>query len=628
MKSIYVLGPVGAGKNSFLEKVASNNNVTTLDTGRLFRFISYELYEELKNDIDINKICLFDENEIEKLKDRIFHLSNFISIKLDNLNIKDNDLYLNNDLINIDKLYSKEVIAFLPIIAKIKMIREKIMNYIYAYLDNTDKNVIMAGHNIKEIDTTKFTVVFLDVSPEVASYRLYERNTSSYVDIKDAYDEVNIRNSTDRINETRNILPYLYNYIYIDTNHKSIDQIYDEFLLKLNMLENNNTHFIEKQSESIPRADFDWLFNPILLHIQKFLNEIVEKISNSYPYINKNDLIYQTLILISAYDINEIYCYYDKDYLDSISNNLNNRNKEMFDEFDNLVEKNIININYELVLNVMNSALNYLLNLYSNDNVKDIMTKYNLIVEKDILTSNGQLMNQDKTFKNTFEIRVIDSGMSKFISKYCHYLHTPRDDEFVAYGVFINNREYPDAYVSFSKQDRTYKKQLLYNIGIEPQNSIEMTRAWCSNNAPINMMSYLFQYAIDDISMNWKKLSEQNLVDKNLQSITTTINPNLGFRASSFIGSNFVPIAMRPAKFTYVDNNGRIEYETRRKIESSTGQEQYFENKISVLPLNELILCLDKRKNEKIKNNNILLIDKGEYETVLKEKELVKKKEI
>ena len=32
----------------------------------------------------------------------------------------------------------------------------------------------------------------------------------------------------------------------------------------------------------------------------------------------------------------------------------------------------------------------------------------------------------------------------------------------------------PIAWVSFSKQDREYKKQLLYYLGIEPQNTLEI----------------------------------------------------------------------------------------------------------------------------------------------------------
>lgn len=75
---------------------------------------------------------------------------------------------------------------------------------------------------------------------------------------------------------------------------------------------------------------------------------------------------------------------------------------------------------------------------------------------------------------------------------------------------------------------------MLYYLGIEPQNTIEMTRAWCSNNAPSNIMSSLFQYSIDDIQKDWKERSKNCFEDKYLQAVTTAINPNLGFSASLF----------------------------------------------------------------------------------------------
>ena len=92
----------------------------------------------------------------------------------------------------------------------------------------------------------------------------------------------------------------------------------------------------------------------------------------------------------------------------------------------------------------------------------------------------------------------------------------------------------------------------------------------------------------------------------------------MGFKASSFFGCNFTPIALRPAKFTFVEKDGTIEYNTRRKIQSDKCEKDYFENKLEILPLNELILCLDKNRESNVNNSKILLIDKSDYEKVLK----------
>ena len=76
--------------------------------------------------------------------------------------------------------------------------------------------------------------------------------------------------------------------------------------------------------------------------------------------------------------------------------------------------------------------------------------------------------------------------------------------------------------------------------------------------------------------------------------------------------------------FTFVNENGITKYKTRRKIQDENCQSVFFENKFSILPLNELILCIDKNRQENVINSNILLIEKDDYESVLKEK--VKKK--
>lgn len=177
---------------------------------------------------------------------------------------------------------------------------------------------------------------------------------------------------------------------------------------------------------------------------------------------------------------------------------------------------------------------------------------------KDLYMSKGDI-------KYKMFYRELSKEESMLLSNYCHYLHTTRNDEYVSYGVFIEDNRNPIAFVSYSKIDREYKKELIYAMGIEPQNTIEMTRAWCSNSSPANLMSSLFQYSINEIKRKWKKSVQCNLEDKELQAITTTINPNLGFRGTSFLGCNFIPIAHRPANFTFIINDGIIYYNTRRR---------------------------------------------------------------
>lgn len=630
MDNIFILGPVASGKNALLNNIVKNHITISLDTGRIFRYVAYHLCDKLKNETNFEKICNNDEQEIKKVTEKIYHLTKFIGIQLKYLKFSGNKILENDREINIDYLYERRVNVLLPIIAKNLTIRNMITKYIDYNISSSDKPVIMTGHNIKEIDTTKFTVVFLDVEEKESAIRLYKRNANSYNNVLDAYEEVLRRNQTDKIKETKGILSFLYNYIYIDTNNKSEEEIYQEFTNKMIINKTKNVHFCSLQEKAIDRKKFKWMLNPIMEPLKKRLIKLTDSINSNYPYINQNDLIYQTLILLTSHEIFELYNNCSLEDFENVDDIITNRDQNLYNKFIEKVESGVIKVNDHILLEEIKSATIFLLNLYSSDFVKEFMAKSNLKARKSLLESQNGLMivnNDINTNSNIIIFKKIDYNMSYFLSKYCHYLHTPREDELVAYGAFIDNEQYPIAYVSFSKQDREYKKQLLYNLGIEPQNTVEMTRAWCSNSAPQNIMSSLFQYSINEIAKKWKNDSKLGLTDKNLQAVTTTINPNLGFKASSFFGCNFIQMALRPAQFTFKMRNGIITYETRRKIIASNFEECYFENSFNILPLNELILCLDKNKNDIISRSKILLIDKEDYEKVLKGKKMVRKKE-
>ena len=245
---------------------------------------------------------------------------------------------------------------------------------------------------------------------------------------------------------------------------------------------------------------------------------MADSIVQKYPYINKNDLIYQTIILLTAFDLTEIY-EIDEDYSNYVQQAIKNRSNEINLEFKSKLLNNEIKLNIGIVVKSLFDSTTKLLDLYKDKGVQDRMISYNS-GEKDSLlkVENGLMIRTKNGIDNTDKItfKIVDSKSSKFITTYCHYLHTPRTDELVAYGAFLNDDEYPVAYVSFSRQDRDYKKELLYNIGIEPQNSIEMTRAWCANSAPANIMSSLFQFAINDIQSNWNDRCKACLEDKHL----------------------------------------------------------------------------------------------------------------
>ena len=311
MNNIFILGPVASGKNTLLDNIAKENDVIALDTGKIFRYIAYKLCEKFDLEINFEGIYQNDEQEIKKMINKIYHSTKYINNELQDLEFKKTCFFNKDGPIDEDCLYKREVNALLPIIAKISTIRHFVLKYIDQCVSLSDKPIVMTGHNFREIDTSKFTVVYLDVTEKESAFRLYERNTDSYDDVLDAFMEVVQRNEADKINETKRNLHFLYNYIYIDTNDKSKENIYNEFLEKLCIYDEKNKHFRENQLNAINRIDFEWSFNPVLEPLRTKLIDFTKNVCLKYPFVNQSDLIYQTLILVSSCTIFDLYSYCD-----------------------------------------------------------------------------------------------------------------------------------------------------------------------------------------------------------------------------------------------------------------------------------------------------------------------------
>lgn len=611
--NLFIVGSVASGKNTLMDQLKKHGDFTFIDTGLIYRYLTREYFTQLNLSFNI----LDDEEEMKAVKESIYKLTKFCKKTLSELSFKDSKPFKGDVKVDLESLYSKNVNNFISIIAKIPYIRNNIVGFLNEFCGNNE-NLILTGHNIKEIDTSKFMVVYLDVSNKVATERLFQRNRTSYENIFDAYEEVKRRNKIDDIQKTKDSIQLLYKKVYISTDNLSENEILEIVMNKIKQFETLDNSFVSLQSASaITRNNFEWIFQPMLIVLKNEISLRIERIIKDYPFINKNDLIYQVLITLSAYKPQEIFFSNSND-LDRLCESIINRDNSMFEQFYSQIKNEIIKVNYDLVNFEIGNSTNRLLQLYIDNNTQEILTTYNTISkERCILNENEILSTHNPLFRQHIHFKKIDSSISDFLSEYCHYLHTPRTDELISYGAFIDNSDYPIAYTSFSRHDRDYKKQLLDYLGIEAQNSIEMTRAWCSNSSPQNIMSSLFQYAITDISKSWSDNAKQNLEDKNLQAITTTINPNLGFKASSFLGCNFMPIALRPAGLTYIKNGDSFQYYTRRLLEKNQSFE-VFNNQMPLLPLNELILPLNRFYAEIIACNDIMVMDKENYSKVLK----------
>ena len=602
-QNLFIIGPVASGKNTLLDGLKKKYNLNILDTGKLYRYLAWCICK--KTDINPNFDLLYknDGQEVKRISQKIYQWNRTLESSLKELEIVDGKLFIGGQEVDEGELYSKEVNSIISLVAKSQLIRKRILHFINQDIIKRVGNYALTGHNLKEMDTTQFTTIFLDITDEKAAGRLYSRNPESYGNISDAYKEVVQRNSNDEMEKNRRLIPSLYNAIYVDTTTLSEQQVLDIVIKEIERIEETNKKFSELQENtSIDRKNFKWIFHPILQVIKAYLDRNLDKFLKEKDYISKTDLEYQVLTKLCSYRLEELFRG-DIAILKSMNQDIQDRKDEQFGNLIQAMLDKKIFLNSALVDKEIQNQIKRLENLYNSNGTKQMMKEINSSRNKENISL------EDIVYKR------VNTITSRLIAQNCHYLHTPRNDEFISYGAFVEGQALPIAWVSYSKQDREYKKQLLHYLGIEPQNTLEMTRAWCSSSAPQNIMSSLFQHSIDAIKAEWKNLKKEGKVNKDLQAITTTINPNLGFKASSFLGCNFIPFALRPAKFTYCKQGNEVEYMTRRKIEGKNVQ--YFENQFNVLPLNEIILCMDKKKQDEISQGSIYTMDKKSYNKVL-----------
>ena len=220
-QNLFIIGPVTSGKNTLLDNLKRKYNINVLDTGKLYRYLALCAIQRTTINPDYQKLFENDKQEETRIIQELYRWNRTFEESLNKLEIIDGKLVVEGQEVTDDKLYSKEVNSIISLVAKSNLIRKRILNFINNDFGKRVGNYAMTGHNIQEIDTTQFTTIFLDITNEKAAERLYGRNPTSYKSIVEAYKEVIERNRKDGINLTKDLLPMLYNYIYIDTTDLS-----------------------------------------------------------------------------------------------------------------------------------------------------------------------------------------------------------------------------------------------------------------------------------------------------------------------------------------------------------------------------------------------------------------------
>lgn len=206
---IAIDGPAGSGKSTIAKKIAERLNITYVDTGAMYRALTYKV---LMNNVDIQ-----NEDVIVKLAQE------------SNIKFFQGDIYLDNNIVN-EEIRSPEVSKNVSYVAKIPRVRKILVNIQRKLALNRD--VVMDGRDIGThvLDNASLKI-FLTATVEQRSYRRYMelKNKGLKVNFDDVKKDIMNR---DKIDKERTFAPLVKtdDAIIIDTTDLSIDDIVDKII--------------------------------------------------------------------------------------------------------------------------------------------------------------------------------------------------------------------------------------------------------------------------------------------------------------------------------------------------------------------------------------------------------------
>ncbi|SHH49959.1 (d)CMP kinase [Tepidibacter thalassicus] len=215
MKNVVIAvdGPAGAGKSTVAKIIAKKLNINYIDTGAMYRAITYKAIKE--------NINIGDEKALIEIA------------KNTQIDFKENNIYLDGKIVN-EEIRTPEVSNNVSKVAQIREIRE-IMVDLQRKMGQK-YSVIMDGRDIgsyvfKNADF-KF---YLTAGVNERAIRRYKELKEKGYDVKldDIIKDIEIR---DEIDSKREFAPLIKadDAIEIDTSNKNIDEVVEEMMKYIN----------------------------------------------------------------------------------------------------------------------------------------------------------------------------------------------------------------------------------------------------------------------------------------------------------------------------------------------------------------------------------------------------------
>lgn len=212
-KSVAIDGPAGSGKSTITKKVAKDLGYNYVDTGALYRALTYNFLSENIFDLNEEKI----KDTLKKVKLNVFFEKDIQKIKINNEDIT-------------DKIRTNEVSKYTSLFAKSKLVRD----YLIDIQRNLARscNVIMDGRDIASVVLPNANVkIYLTATVEERAKRRYlelEKNGNlKNITLEEIKNLIEERDTQDK---NRKIAPLIKvsDAIEIDTTENTIDEVVEK----------------------------------------------------------------------------------------------------------------------------------------------------------------------------------------------------------------------------------------------------------------------------------------------------------------------------------------------------------------------------------------------------------------
>ena len=210
--SVAVDGPAGSGKSTITKMVAEKLGFNYVDTGAMYRALTYNFLSNDLKELEENKITEL----LEELDFRVEYVDGVQYVYV-------------NDVEVSDKIRTAEVSKYTSLFAKSPAVREFLIDT-QRNLAHTN-NIIMDGRDIASVVLTNADVkIFLTASVEERARRRvldFERQGLENVDFEKVKEDIKARDWQD---ENRDIAPLVKvdSATLVDTTSMTIDEVVDK----------------------------------------------------------------------------------------------------------------------------------------------------------------------------------------------------------------------------------------------------------------------------------------------------------------------------------------------------------------------------------------------------------------